>query len=75
MAPQQGPAALAPNRFVALEGRRIASCSIGEGMPLVLCPMFRGNLDAWDPAVLDGLVAQGLRVITFDYAGLGPMPR
>ena len=44
-------------------------------MPLVLCPMFRGNLDAWNPAFLDGLMAQGLRVITFDQAGLGPMPR
>ena len=37
--------------------------------------MFRGNLGAWNPTFLDGLVAQGLRVITFDQAGLGPMPR
>ena len=29
---------------------------------------FRGNLDSWDPALIDALAA-GRRVITFDYAG------
>lgn len=65
------PAALVPNQFVELDGRRLAYRSVGEGAPLVLCTRFRGNLDAWDPAFLDGLAAEGLRVITFDYAGLG----
>jgi pimeloyl-ACP methyl ester carboxylesterase len=31
---------------------------------------FRGNLDSWDPALIDALAA-GRRVITFDYAGVG----
>lgn len=28
-------------------------------------------MDVWDPAFLDALAAQGFRVITFDYSGLG----
>ena len=31
---------------------------------------FRGNLDSWDPALIDALAAGG-RVITFDNAGVG----
>ena len=38
--------------------------------PLVLLQHFRGNLDSWDPALLDAL-AGSHRVITFDYAGVG----
>jgi pimeloyl-ACP methyl ester carboxylesterase len=56
---------------VELGGRRLAYRSVGEGMPVLLCTRFRGNMDTWDPAFLDGLVAEGYRVITFDYAGLG----
>jgi pimeloyl-ACP methyl ester carboxylesterase len=42
-----------------------------EGMlPLVLLQHFRGNLDSWDPALIDALAA-GRRVITFDNAGVG----
>ncbi|MBP0495130.1 alpha/beta fold hydrolase [Pararoseomonas indoligenes] len=67
----QHSAAYSPNQYVDLEGRRLAYRSIGEGTPLVLCTRFRGTMDTWDPAFLDGLVAEGLRVITFDYAGLG----
>lgn len=61
----------APNRFVETNGRKLAYRSIGSGKPLVLCTRFRGNLDVWDPAFLDALAAEGLRVITFDYSGLG----
>ena len=61
----------APNQYVDLGDRRLAYRSIGSGKPIVLCVRFRGNMDAWDPAFLDALVAQGLRVITFDYAGWG----
>jgi pimeloyl-ACP methyl ester carboxylesterase len=42
----------------------------GETMPLVLLQHFRGNLDSWDPALIDALAA-GRRVITFDNTGVG----
>jgi pimeloyl-ACP methyl ester carboxylesterase len=43
----------------------------GEGSPpLVLLQHFRGNLDNWDPALIDAL-ASGRRVVTFDNAGVG----
>lgn len=64
-------AVTAPNRFVDVEGRTLAYRSLGEGQPLLLCTRFRGNLDEWDPAFLDALVARGFRVTTFDYSGLG----
>src|SRR5580693_10603653 len=41
-----------------------------DGTPLVALQHFRGNLDNWDPALIDAL-AGGRRVITFDYAGVG----
>ncbi|MCP3139411.1 alpha/beta fold hydrolase [Pyxidicoccus xibeiensis] len=59
-----------PTRFVEVKGRRLAYRDIGEGTPIVLCLRFRGILDSWDPAFLDGLAAHH-RVITFDYSGLG----
>ena len=39
-------------------------------MPLVLLQHFRGNLDNWDPALIDAL-ATARRVVTFDNAGVG----
>jgi pimeloyl-ACP methyl ester carboxylesterase len=39
-------------------------------VPLVLLQRFRGNLDAWDPALIDAL-GSDRRVITFDNAGVG----
>jgi pimeloyl-ACP methyl ester carboxylesterase len=42
----------------------------GDGLPLVLLQHFRGNLDNWDPALIDELAA-GRRVITFDNFGVG----
>src|ERR1700761_6454313 len=43
----------------------------GENMtPLVLLQHFRGNLDNWDPALIDAL-ASTRRVVTFDNAGVG----
>jgi pimeloyl-ACP methyl ester carboxylesterase len=43
----------------------------GEGgAPLVLLQHFRGNLDSWDPALIDAL-ASARRVVTFDNAGVG----
>jgi pimeloyl-ACP methyl ester carboxylesterase len=43
----------------------------GEGqVPLVLLQHFRGNLDGWDPALIDAL-AISRQVITFDNVGVG----
>ena len=41
-----------------------------SGVPLVLLQHFRGNLDNWDPALIDAL-APARRVVTFDNAGVG----
>lgn len=62
----------APNRTVrAANGIDYAYREIGEGTPaLVLLQHFRGNLDNWDPSLIDGL-ARGRRVVTFDNAGVG----
>ena len=44
---------------------------LGAGdVPLVLLQHFRGNLDNWDPALVDALAADR-RVITFDNVGVG----
>ena len=42
----------------------------GDGVPLVLLQHFRGNLDNWDPALVDAL-ASARRVVAFDNAGVG----
>ena len=61
-----------PNKLVsATNGVDYAYRDTGEGeMPLVLLQHFRGNLDNWDPALIDVLAA-GRRVITFDNTGVG----
>ena len=61
----------APNRVVsAANGIDYAYRQVGEGTPaLVLLQHFRGNLDNWDPALVDAL-AQNRRVVTFDNAGV-----
>lgn len=64
-------AVAAPNRYVEVDGRRLAYRSIGSGQPIVWCTRFRGNMDTWDPLFLDALAYRGFRVITFDYSGLG----
>jgi pimeloyl-ACP methyl ester carboxylesterase len=61
----------APNRSVsAAAGVDFAYRDVGEGAPLVLLQHFRGNLDNWDPALVDALAA-GRRVVTFDNTGVG----
>lgn len=61
----------APTQFVdGKEGRKIAYRSVGKGPALVLSNRFRGTLDTWDPAFIDGLAAH-FRVITFDFRGIG----
>ena len=60
-----------PNKLVsAANGPDYAYREVGEGtVPLVLLQHFRGNLDNWDPALIDALAATR-RVVTFDNAGV-----
>jgi pimeloyl-ACP methyl ester carboxylesterase len=62
----------APNqRVVAATGIEYAYREMGEGaVPLVLLQHFRGNLDNWDPALVDALAAWH-RVVVFDNVGVG----
>lgn len=62
----------APNKMVsAANGVGYAYRQVGDGaVPLVLLQHFRGNLDNWDPALVDAL-ASTRRVLTFDNAGVG----
>jgi len=62
----------APNQLVsAANGIDYAYRETGEGaVPLVLLQHFRGNLDNWDPALVDAL-ASTRRVVAFDNAGVG----
>jgi len=63
-----------PNEVVgAANGVDYAYCGTGGGeggVPLVLLQQFRGNLDNWDPALIDAL-APARRVVTFDNTGVG----
>ncbi len=55
----------------ATNGVEYAYRQAGEsGVPLVLLQHFRGNLDNWDPALLDKL-ATSYRVVAFDNVGVG----
>jgi pimeloyl-ACP methyl ester carboxylesterase len=61
-----------PNKMVsAANGVDYAYRDLGDSaVPLVLLQHFRGNLDYWDPALIDAL-AVWRRVILFDNAGVG----
>src|SRR5215469_2018728 len=60
-----------PTRFVEANGIRYAYRSMGKesGTPLVFLQHFRGTLDNWDPAVVNGL-AKDRPVVLFDNAGI-----
>ncbi len=62
----------APNVLVsAANGIDYCYREVGNGaVPLVLLQHFRGNLDNWDPALIDALAASR-RVVTFDNVGVG----
>ncbi|HYY18122.1 MAG TPA: alpha/beta hydrolase [Streptosporangiaceae bacterium] len=51
-------------------GPEASSPGAANTVPLVLFQHFRGNLDNWDPALIDAL-ATDRRVITFDNTGVG----
>ena len=63
------------NRSVkAANGIEYAYRDQGSGeIPLVLLQHFRGNLDNWDPALIDAL-ASSRRVVTFDNAESAALP-
>src|SRR5271156_6896098 len=72
---QDSPYSSLPNKRVSAANGieyayRDAGPTASGHVPLVLFQHFRGNLDSWDPALIDALAA-GRRVITFDYAGVG----
>jgi pimeloyl-ACP methyl ester carboxylesterase len=62
----------APTLYVEGRGIRFAYRRLGPstGTPLVLLQHFSGNIDAWDPAVVNALAADR-PVIAFDNAGIG----
>jgi pimeloyl-ACP methyl ester carboxylesterase len=60
----------ATQRVAAGNGIEYAYRDLGAGdVPLVLLQHFRGNLDNWDPALVDALAAER-RVVTFDNVGV-----
>jgi pimeloyl-ACP methyl ester carboxylesterase len=69
---QTGYTNASTKQVVAADGAtEYAYREIGEGdVPLVLLQHFRGNLDNWDPALVDALAADR-RVVTFDNVGVG----
>jgi pimeloyl-ACP methyl ester carboxylesterase len=69
--PQTGYADASTQRVTADNGIEYSYRDLGEGeVPLVLLQHFRGNLDNWDPALVDALAAER-RVIAFDNVGVG----
>ena len=62
----------APTRYVEGSGIRFAYRRLGPsiGTPLILLQHFSGNIDSWDPAVVNAL-ATDRPVIAFDNAGVG----
>jgi pimeloyl-ACP methyl ester carboxylesterase len=68
---QAGYANVVTERVAAENGIDYAYRDLGAGeVPLVLLQHFRGNLDNWDPALIDALGSER-RVVTFDNRGVG----
>ncbi|MHC5905341.1 alpha/beta fold hydrolase [Streptomyces sp. S6] len=61
----------APTRFTEADGVRYAYRRLGPegGVPLVMLQHFTGNLDNWDPALVDALAAER-EVVLVDYPGV-----
>jgi pimeloyl-ACP methyl ester carboxylesterase len=61
-----------PNRSISVGSVRYAYRKVGEdnGVPLILLMHTRGNMDYWDPALVDELAKLRL-VIAFDNKGVG----
>ena len=72
---QDGPYAELPNKKVTAANGidyayRDTRPDADGDVPLIALNHFRGNLDSWDPALIDALAANR-RVIAFDYTGVG----
>jgi len=65
-----------PTQFVEANGIRFAYRRWGKrsGLPVVFNQHFIGNLDNWDPAVLEGL-AEEREVIIFNNVGVASSDR
>jgi pimeloyl-ACP methyl ester carboxylesterase len=64
-------AGVSTQRVTAGNSIEYAYRDLGDGdVPLVLLQHFRGNLDSWDPALVDALAADR-RVVAFDNVGVG----
>src|SRR5688572_29238145 len=61
----------APNEFIANAGITFAYRRLGtrHGTPLILLQHFSGNMDSWDPAVVNAL-AKDRPVVVFDNTGV-----
>jgi pimeloyl-ACP methyl ester carboxylesterase len=69
--PQTGYADASIKRVTAENAIEYAYRDLGGGdVPLVLLQHFRGNLDNWDPELVDDLAAER-RVVSFDNRGVG----
>jgi pimeloyl-ACP methyl ester carboxylesterase len=69
--PLTGYADASTQRVTAENGIEYAYRDLGRGgVPLVVLQHFRGNLDNWDPALVDALAAER-RVVAFDNVGVG----
>jgi pimeloyl-ACP methyl ester carboxylesterase len=69
--PQTGYADASIKRVTAENAIEYAYRDLGAGdVPLVLLQHFRGNLDNWDPALIDDLAAER-RMVPFDNVGVG----
>src|SRR3982751_3937413 len=62
----------APTRTISADGVDFAYRELGPkaGVPVIFLVHLAGNLDNWDPRVVDGIAAKH-RVITFDNRGVG----
>ena len=62
----------AKTKSVSVDGTRFVYRELGlrSGVPMIFVNHLAGNLDNWDPRVVDGIAAKH-RVITFDNRGVG----
>jgi pimeloyl-ACP methyl ester carboxylesterase len=62
----------APTEFVSAQGIKFACRRFGKpnGTPLLFLQHFSGNMDSWDPAVVNAL-AKDRPVVVFNNAGVG----
>src|SRR5215472_19245719 len=67
-----GTYARTPTKTVTVDGLPFAYRRLGpeDGVPVVFLHHLGGNLDEWDPRVVDGIAARH-PVITFDNRGVG----